>query len=270
MQRVLHLRAARKGFLGDAQRDLGHLAELGHPLGERGHRLTGELESPARRAQPVEDAREHPAEPFGAVGRQQPDALGLPGLHVIRKRLREGLRPQHCRLALVEHAEARVEPGLEGVRPEEPVAKAVDRRDPSAVEVASEVVALDLHEPLADPGAQLPGRALGIGDDEDVLDTEPALADGLDEPLDEDSRLPGPGAGRDEDDAWLVNGRDLLVGRRRPHECLTRHIVQREHQRGHSPPRGSVCTSPACTRSTARRARACASFTWCQNSSSER
>ena len=270
LERVLHLCAAGKRFLGHAQRDLGDLAELRHPLGERRHRLAGELERPSCGTQPVVDACEHAAKPFGPVGREQPDALGLPGFHVVGERLGEGLRPKHGGLALVEDAEARVEPGLEGMRPQEPVAEAVDRRDPPAVEIAREVVALDLDEPLADPRSQLAGGALGVRDDEDVVDAEPALTDSLDEPLDEHRRLPRAGSGRDEDDARLVDRRDLLIGRRRPHARRTLHIVQREHQRGHSPLRGSVRTSPACTRSTARRARACASSTWCQKSSSER
>ena len=59
------------------------------------------------------------------------------------------------------------------------MAEAVDGGDPPAVEIAGEVVALDLDEPLADPRSQLAGSALGVRDDEDVVDAEPALTDSL-------------------------------------------------------------------------------------------
>ncbi len=221
---------------------------------ERRHRLARKLERPAGRAKPIGDAREHPAETLRAVGGQQAHPLLATSLDVVGQRPGERLGAEHGGLALVEHPEARVKAGLEGVRTKESVAEAVDRRDPAAVQVAREVVPLDLDEPLPDTRPQLAGGALRVRDDEDVVDPEAALADRLDEALHKHGRLPGPGPGRDEDDARLVDRGDLLLARG-PHARLTRHIVQREHQRGHSPPRGSVRTSPACTRSTADRAR---------------
>ena len=269
LQGVLDLRAAGEGLLSDAQRDLRDLAQLGDACGERRDGLTRERERPPGRAQAVMDAREHPAQPFRPVRGEEAHSLRPARLDVAGECLRECLRAQDRGLTLVEHTEAWVEAGLERMRAQQAVAEAVDRRDPAAVEVACEIVALRLHEPLPDPRAQLAGRTLRVRDDEDVVDAQPALADGLHKPLDEHRRLARPGAGRDEDHARLLDRRNLLVGGSRPHECRILHIVQREHQRGHSPPRGSVRTSPACIRSTARRARACASSTWCQKSSSE-
>ena len=60
------------------------------------------------------------------------------------------------RLALVEDAVARIDPGRERVRLEEPVAEAVDGGDPGAVKPAGEVVPVELAQPPPDPAAQLP------------------------------------------------------------------------------------------------------------------
>ena len=156
----------------------------------------------------------------------------------MREGLRKRLRPDDRRLALVEHAEAGVEPGLEGVRVEEPVAETVDGRDPGALDFTGQVVALQLDEALPDPGLQLAGGPFGVGDHDDRVDREPPLTDRAYEPFDEDGRLPGARAGRDEDDARLLDRGELLRARTR-HGRLTRHIVQYEHQDGQLPSRGS-------------------------------
>ncbi len=156
------------------------------------------------------------------------------------ERLGERLRAQHPRLALVQDAEAGIEPRLERVRLQEPVAEPVDGRDPGALDVAGEIDAAELDEPLADPCAQLAGGALRVGDDEDALEPQAAVGDRADEALDQHGRLPGSGARGDEDDARLVD-RGLLLGIGRPdaHARFTRHIGQRSHHVGHVPPRGS-------------------------------
>ena len=66
----------------------------------------------------------------------------------------ERLRAQHARLALVEHAEARIDAGRRGIRAQQPVTEAVDRRDPRAVELAREIGAAGLD-------AAAPGCATG-------------------------------------------------------------------------------------------------------------
>ena len=138
----------------------------------------------------------------------------------------------------------------------------MDGRDPGALDVAGEIDAVELEEPLADPGPQLAGGALRVGDDEDALESQPALGDGADEALHEHGRLPGSGARGDEDDAALVD-RGLLLGVRGAdaHARFTRHIGQRSHHVGHVPPRGSCSTSPARMRATAACARSTARST---------
>ncbi len=225
------------------------------------------------RAQRLVDTGEHPPQPLPPVGGEQPQPLLVPAAAELLERLAEGLASQDAALAVVEHAEARVDPGCERVGLQEPVAEAVDRRDPGSVEISGEVVALELVQAAPDPPAQLAGRALGVGDHEDRVDVEAALADGAAEPLDDDRRLAGARSGRDEDDAGLFDRPQLLeVGSfDRVHERFTRHIVQRLHHVGHGkPPFGSCLTSPSRIRATAVRARSCAASTWPQNASSSR
>jgi hypothetical protein len=57
---------------------------------------------------------------------------------------------------------------------------------------------LELVQPAPDPSAQLSGRPLGVGDHEDRVHVEPALADRADVALDQDRGLPGARAGGDE------------------------------------------------------------------------
>src|SRR5207237_3851452 len=112
-------------------------------------------------------------------------------------------------LALVERPEARVETGRDRVRAQETQAEAVDRRDPRCVEVAREVAPAEADEPLADPAAQLTGRTLGVGDDEDRVDVDAAI-ERPDEALDQHRRLARPRAGGDEDEPTGLDRRLLL------------------------------------------------------------
>src|SRR5215216_3003907 len=199
--------------------------ELLEPLAElhRLARVDPQLEP--GRAQGLVDAGEHPAQPPSAVGGEQPQARLVVAAELLERRP-ERLASEHASLAVVEHAEARVDPGRERVRLQQAAAEAVDGRDPRAVELALEVVAAELVEPPADPAAQLSGGALGVGDDEQRVDVEAALADRFAEALDDDGRLAGPRARRDEDNPALFDRTLLLDVRRldRVHERLTRHI----------------------------------------------
>ena len=219
------------------------------------------------------DARKHPAQPAGAVGGEQLHPLLVAAAAELLQRLAEGLAAEDTPLAVVQHAETRVDPGRERMGLQEPVAEAMDRRDPRRVEVAREVVALELVQPAPDPPAQLAGRTLGVGDHEDRVHVEPALADRAAEPLDDDRGLAGARTRRDEDDTRLLDRPELLeVGSLDcVHERFTRHIVQRLHHVGHGkPPLGSCLTSPSRMRATAVRARSSAWETWPQNASSSR
>ncbi len=253
----------------ESARDVGQLVELSlevRPLAQL------EVELPAGGAKGLVHGRQHPPQATGAVGRQQLQPFGiLTGAELVQRRL-ERLAADHAALAVVEDPEARVEPGRERVGLQQPQAEAVDGRDPGAVERAGQVVALELVQAGADPALELARCALGVGDHEHRLDVDPALADRLDEALDEYRRLAGAGACRDED---LPPRRDrrrlLLVGSPRRHARLIRHIRQRSHQAGQpSVPFGSCRTSPSRIRCASPRARSRAPSTWAQNASSSR
>ena len=92
-------------------------------------------------AQRLVDAGEHLAEPVGAVRREQAEPLlALLGEKRLERAV-ERLAAQHGRPGLLQLAEPGVEADRERVHPQQPVAEAVDRRDPGAVELAGEVVA---------------------------------------------------------------------------------------------------------------------------------
>ncbi len=274
-ERLLRVRALELGrgrVPGEGARRVLQLAE---PFLEPGPFVVeGELERPPGRAKRLVDAGEHPPQPAGAVGREELEPLGLAALAERRERRLERLAADHPPLALVEDAEARVEPGRERVSLQQPHAEAVDGRDPGAVELAREVVAAALGQRGADPGTQLPGRPLGVGDHEVRLDVEPALADRPHEPLDEHARLPGPRPRRDEHEPVGVDRGELLRIQPRElvhaHARFTRHIGQRSHQDGHSSPFGSWWTSPCRIRSPKPRAWSRARSVSAQNASSSR
>ena len=192
----------------------------------------------------------------------------------LGQRRREGLCAQHARLALVEHPEPRIDTGRRGIGAEQPVTEAVDGRDPGAVELAGEIGAPRLQEPRPDARAQLAGRPLGEGDDENRVDVDASL-DRAQEALDDDRRLAGAGARGDEHRARGVDGRRLLRIRclrlqHGAHGRLTRQIGPRSHHDGHAPPFGSCTTSPARMRPTKPCARPTAWSTSAQNASSSR
>ena len=97
----------------------------------------------------------------------------------------ERLAAEHPRLAVVEHTEAGVEPGRERIRLQQPVAEAVDRRDPGAVELTGEVVSAAVEQLAPDPPPQLARGTLGVRDHEHGVDVEALVADRVREPLDE-------------------------------------------------------------------------------------
>ncbi len=252
------------------------LAQLLDPRLERRPGCDLEDEVPARRAQRLVDPGQHPPQPAHAVRGKQADPLGILGCAEGVERLLERLAGQHSRLVLVEHAEVRVDAGLEGVRLQQAVTEPVDRRDPGAVQLAREIVAPELREPPADSPAQLAGSPLGVRDRKHRVDGQAAVADRPDEALDEHGRLARARACRDEDEPARVDGGQLLFVRRlrhldHGHDLATRHIDHRSHHVGQgNPPFGSCRTSPDRMRSTKRSACSFARSVWPQNSSSSR
>ena len=253
--RVLRQTTSRLAQFLHARLQLRHVAQFEHEL------------APGR-TQRLVDARQHPAQTVGAVDREQPQ----PRLVVVRAERRqcslEGLAAQHAPLALVEDAEARIDACRERVRAQQPVAEAVNRGDPRAVESTREIGAPSLDEPGTDTAPQLARRLLGVGDDEDRLDVDALVADGAGEALDEHTGLPRACARGDEHQSARVDRRALF--RVELHARRTRHIGQSWHQVGQSPPFGSCLTSPSRMRSTISTARSRERSTWLQNASSSR
>jgi hypothetical protein len=238
------LRETARGLreLRQARVEPGTLAELEHELA-------------ARRAKRLVDGREHPPQAGRAIRGKETEPLGIvAGAKLVQGRL-EGLAADDATLAVVEDPEARIEAGGERMSLQQAETETVDGRDPGAVERPGEVVAADLVQARADAAPELTRRALGVGDHEQRLDVEPALADRLDEALHEHGRLPRPRARGDEDLPAGGDRRRLLVVRR-PHARLIRHIRQRSHQAGQpSVPFGSCRTSPSRIRCARPRAR---------------
>ena len=291
LPRLLVVVVALDRVTGEVEQRLGHrpaveqLDEAGRLVGvaggcphardrvvEPGRVAERQLERPARGAQRLVDAGEHPPERRRTVGGEQAEPVGLLAGTELGQRLVECLHPEHGTLALVQHPEAWVEPGGERVLLEQPQAEAVDRRDPRAVKLAHQLGPAQLAEPRPDPAAQLGGGPLGVRDHQDRADVDAAV-DRAGEPLDEHGRLPRAGAGRDEDEALRLDRGVLLgggraLGRGRHQPLLILHIEPSRHHDGHVPSRGSCLTSPSRMRATIPRAPSCAFSIFAQKSSS--
>ncbi len=215
--------------------------QLGEPLGDDRQLAELERQLASGGAERLVDAGEHPAQPVRAVGREQPQPFAVARRAERRERALERLAADDGAVFVVELAVARVDADRERMRAQEPRAEAVDRRDPRAVELPREVVAAARTQRRPDARAKLARRLARVGDDEHRLDVEALLAHRAHEPLDEHGRLARAGAGRDEDLAGRFDRCALLL----VHGRSIRHIVQRSHHEGHSPPFGSWCTSPA-------------------------
>ena len=276
MRRVEHLEQPRRvrarelgrvAIVGEAARGLAQRLDT---LRERRALAQLEHERPPRRAERLVDPPEHASQRARAVGREQlqPRRI-LAGAELLERGV-ERLAREHRRLRLVELAEARVEPGLERIRAQEPRAEAVDGRDPGAVELAREVGAPARAELAPDPRAQLARSLARVRDHEHGAHVEPALADGPGEALDQHGRLAGAGAGGEEDASLRVDGALLLGVRPEAHARRTLHIGHRSHHCGHSPPLGSWRTSPPRIRCARPRAVVRAFSTCPQNASSSR
>ena len=128
--------------LGDQRR---HRVTRARPLAE----LEDEVAS--GRAKRLVDARQHPAQALRTVRREQAEPLGLASGAELLERAIERLAAEHRGAGVLELAEARIEPGGERMRAEQPCAEAVDRRDPGSVELAREIGAATLAQRRADP-----------------------------------------------------------------------------------------------------------------------
>ena len=178
--------------------DARTLAELEHERSTRG-------------AERLVDAREHPPQAVCAVGREQSEPLGLFAGAERFERTRERLAAQHHRACIHELPEARVEAGRERMRAQKPVAEAVNRGDPRRVELTGEVGPPALAQRGSDARAELTRSLPRVGDDQDRVHVDAALADGTHVALDEHRRLAGAGASRDEHRPLRLDRSELVI-----------------------------------------------------------
>src|SRR5262249_38501638 len=134
------------------------LSELVDALAETAPLAQLEDEVASRGAQRLVHPGQHAAQPVSPVDGEQPEARRIVAGAEVRQGRLERFASQHAPLALVEHPETRVDARGEGMRTQEPMAEAVDRRDPGAVERAREVGPPALDEPGADAAAPLARR----------------------------------------------------------------------------------------------------------------
>ena len=137
--------ARRDGLLakgGDRIRERRTLSELQHEL------------APGR-AQRLVDPGEHAPQPVRAIGGEEPQPLLVATRAELLERALERLSTQDRRARILELPEPWIEADGEGMRLQEPVAEAVNRGDPGAVELAREIGAVTLDECRSNPRAQL-------------------------------------------------------------------------------------------------------------------
>ena len=218
------------------------------PSAARGTRLENELST--RRAERRVDLDEHPPETVRAVGRQELPAVGLVG---GAERSSADVNASAWSTSACGSSSTRKPGSIPAARGYVPSSRRqkpwiVETQAPSSSSARSGRAALDEAGP--DPCAKLAGRPLRVRDDENRVDVEAVVDHGADEALDEHRRLAGARAGGDEHGAVRLDRGALLVVRGRPHGRSLRHMRQRSHQCGHSPPLGSWRTSPSRIRST--------------------
>ena len=165
-----------------------------------GRRVLAELErqlAPGR-AQRLVDARQHPAEPLRAVGREQPQPLRL-AAGTERRSARSNASPR-----ITAPAPRRARGSAGRCRPRTGArAGAASRSRGWSRSRRRRARRARSWRPRACSAARIarPQLARGlarVGDDEHRLDVEALVADGAHEPLDEHGRLAGSRAGRDE------------------------------------------------------------------------
>ena len=114
--------------------------------------------------------------------------------------------------ALVEHLEARVEPGGERPRAQDARAEAVDRADPARVDLARVLLLAERQEAPADALPQLAGGLLGEREREDRADRHAVAQHRLDAALGHHRRLARAGVGGEQRGARAVVDRRALLG----------------------------------------------------------
>ncbi len=113
--------------------------QLGEPLGDVDRLAQLERQLAAGGAERLVDGGQLAAQSLRAVGREQPQPLGVAGRAERRERALERLAADDRAVLIVELAEPRIDADRERMRAQQPRAEAVDRRDPRTVEPAREI-----------------------------------------------------------------------------------------------------------------------------------
>ncbi len=215
----------------------------------------------AGRPQPRVEAADQRARAVHAVLAEQIEHDRRPVAALARDRIAEGRLLEHERLGLVEHAQLRRQPGLGGVLAQQPGGERVDRADlrPRGIDPGG--------QRALEPHGELARRGLRVGHDEHALGRRARLERGA-HALDHERRLPGAGAGGDDDLAARFD-RGLLLGAEGhgAHGLGTRQTPCQRHHRGTRPPGGSCTTSPSFMRPENSAARSPASSSNASNCS---
>ena len=176
--------------------------------------------------QPVVGGQHEPPQPADLQARRD-QGRDLTFERQLLEGVVEGALGQVPSLGRVEYPKARVQPGGQRHRGEQPAAEGMDGRDPGSLRVprpqgqlrGSLVVAPFLgqrraaHQLGADPGTQLSGGALGEGEGEDRFGADAVLGDRVAVAADKHGRLAGAGA-RLEEDVAVAGGDGTCLLRR--------------------------------------------------------
>jgi hypothetical protein len=168
----------------------------------------------AARAQAVVDGQHHAAQLVRRVRGDQVDAvLGRRLAHERLERAVERRVLEARGVGLGQHLVLGVEPGGQGVRPQQPSAEAVDGRDERGLGRARVLALAAREERRAQPALELGRRLLGERDGQDALDRDVVVAHRAHEPLDQHARLAAARARAQEQGAVAaLDGLALLVG----------------------------------------------------------
>ena len=137
---------------------------------------------------------------------------------VMRQReLEQAVAEENDLLGAVEHPEVGLEPHLERVLAQQPVAEGVEGRN---FDVGIAVV-----DQRVDALLHLSGRFVGEGEREDLVGARLALRDEPGDAPSDDRRLAGAGAGDDQERAGIVGDGPALLVVQAVEDPLTRHAV---------------------------------------------
>ena len=153
-----------------------------------------------------------------AVGGGEVDRGGTGGARPLFQRGVVGRSREALGGGLLEHLEARVQPGGERLGAQQAGAEAVDGADPGGVDGAGVLVLAELGQAPAQALGELARGLLGEGQAEDRVDRHAVDADGGGDPLDHHRGLARAGVGGQQRGAGAGLDRGALLGGEAPHE----------------------------------------------------